>query len=171
MISPQEAQDRCARLIEFATKAGADAADAVCTASMSESIGVWLGKVEDIERSEGEDIGLRAFIGQRSASVSTSDFSDAALADMAERAVAMARGRVAGWSDALRDANMKLAAGACVLALVLAMPFWDFGAISTKNQLARLDRGAVTAEEFDFAALRCDFGAAGQGALAKLTQR
>ena len=91
MISPQDAQDRCARLIEFAVKAGADAADAVCTASASESVGVRLGKVEDIERSEGEDIGLRAFIGQRSASVSTSDFSDAALAEMAERAVAMAR--------------------------------------------------------------------------------
>lgn len=91
MIFPQDAQDRCARLIEFAVKAGADAADAVCTASMSESIGVRLGKVEDIERSEGEEIGLRAFIGHRSASVSTSDFSDAALAEMAERAVAMAR--------------------------------------------------------------------------------
>lgn len=85
--------------------------------------------------------------------------------------VALVRGRVAGWSDALRDANMKLAAGACVLALVLAMPFWDFGAISAKNQIARLDRGAVAAKDFDFVALRWDFGAAGEAALAKLAAR
>lgn len=91
MISPQDASALCARLIDLATRAGCDAADAVCTASMSKSVGVRLGKTEDIERSEGEEIGLRAFVGLCSASVSTSDFSDAALAEMAERAVAMAR--------------------------------------------------------------------------------
>lgn len=91
MIDPQQAQERCAQIIDYATKAGADASDAVCAASTSESVGVRLGKPEDIERSEGEEIGLRVFIGQRSASVSTSDFSDAALVEMAERAVAMAR--------------------------------------------------------------------------------
>lgn len=85
--------------------------------------------------------------------------------------VAMARGRLAGWSDALRDANMKMAAGACVLALVLAMPFWDFGAVSAKNQIARLDRGDVTAKDFDFTALRWDFGEAGRAALTALTKR
>ena len=85
--------------------------------------------------------------------------------------VALARGRMAGWSAALRDANLKLAAGVCVLAFALALPFWDFGAISAKNQVARLDRGAVTPEAFDFTALRWDFGAAGEAALARLAQR
>ena len=42
-------------------------------------------------RSEGEEIGLRVFVGQRSASVSSSDLSADALAALVERAVAMAR--------------------------------------------------------------------------------
>lgn len=91
MISSGQAQERCAQLIDLATRAGADAADAICTASASESVGVRLGKLEDVERSEGEEIGLRVFVGQRCSSISTSDFSDSALAELAERAVAMAR--------------------------------------------------------------------------------
>src|SRR3546814_19079031 len=47
--------------------------------------------LEDVERSEGEDIGLRVFSGRRSATVSSSDMSEEALAKLAERALAMAR--------------------------------------------------------------------------------
>src|SRR3546814_7314930 len=50
-----------------------------------------LGLLEDVERSEGEDIGLRVFSGGRSATVSSSDMSEEALAKLAERALAMAR--------------------------------------------------------------------------------
>src|SRR3546814_7313104 len=50
-----------------------------------------LGLLEDVERSEGEDIGLRVFSGRRSATVSSSDMSEEALAKLAERALAMAR--------------------------------------------------------------------------------
>ena len=50
-----------------------------------------LGALEDVDRSEGEEIGLRLFVGQRSASVSSSDLSDEALGALVERAVAMAR--------------------------------------------------------------------------------
>ncbi|MDN3647121.1 TldD/PmbA family protein [Pontixanthobacter aestiaquae] len=91
MITSSEAQDRCARLIELAVKAGADAADAVTAASASESVTVRLGALEDVERSEGEEIGLRVFAGKRFATTSTSDFSASGLGDLAERAVAMAR--------------------------------------------------------------------------------
>jgi len=91
MIDSSTAQDRCQKLIDIARKAGADAADAVCRADSSEGISVRLGKIEDIERSEGEEIGLRVFVGRRSASVHTSDFSDSGFAELAERAVAMAR--------------------------------------------------------------------------------
>lgn len=91
MITPQQACDRCAQLIELAVKHGADAADAVTAGSLSESVTVRLGALEDVERSEGEEIGLRVFVGARSASISASDFSSEALSEMAERAVSMAR--------------------------------------------------------------------------------
>ena len=50
-----------------------------------------LGALEDVERSEGQDISLRVFVGQRSASVSTADMDGGELAKLVERCVAMAR--------------------------------------------------------------------------------
>lgn len=91
MLSPNAATDRAADLIARAKQAGADAADAVYSASSSEGIQVRLGKLEDVERSESEYMGLRVFIGNRSASIGASDLSPAALDELAERAVAMAR--------------------------------------------------------------------------------
>lgn len=91
MLSPEAATDRAADLVARARQAGADAADAVYSASASEGIQVRLGKLEDVERSEGEHIGLRVFIGNRSASIGSSDLSAAALDELAQRAVAMAR--------------------------------------------------------------------------------
>lgn len=91
MIDDKEAQARCAQLVERARALGADAAEAIARASSSESVNVRLGKLEDVERSESEEIGLRLFVGQRSASIHTSDFSDAALDDLANRAFAMAK--------------------------------------------------------------------------------
>lgn len=91
MIDGATALDRCAQLIEAARRHGADTADAAARAQSSEGVSVRLGKLEEVERSEGEDISLRVFVGKRSASIETSDFAPAALDDLAERAVAMAR--------------------------------------------------------------------------------
>lgn len=85
--------------------------------------------------------------------------------------LAVLRGGLAMWRARLRETNLRLAAGVCVLALLLSLPLFDFGAISTRNQLARLESGAVSAEEFDYAALRWDFGNAGRKALADLAKR
>jgi hypothetical protein len=88
--------------------------------------------------------------------------------------VAYAAGLALGrgdWAPRLRNANLNLAAATCVLALVLALPLWDFGAISARNQVARLEAGKVSAEEFDYTALRWDFGDAGRRALARLAER
>src|SRR5690606_12693121 len=84
--------------------------------------------------------------------------------------IALARGGRHGWAGRLRAANFHLALGGCVLALLLALPIFDFGAISTRNQVARLESGKVTPEQFDFAALRWDFGEPGRKALARLAQ-
>ncbi|SMX41899.1 TldD/PmbA family protein [Octadecabacter ascidiaceicola] len=78
------------RLIEAAKAAGADGADAVAVAGTSVSIDVRNSVLEQAERSEGTDIGLRVFVGQRSANVSASNTSDRTVDEMAARAVAMA---------------------------------------------------------------------------------
>ena len=78
-------------LLDRARAAGADAADALMYKSVSHSVSVRLGDVEDIERSESRDLGLRVMVGQRQASVSTTDLNANTLADLAERAVAMAK--------------------------------------------------------------------------------
>jgi PmbA protein len=78
-------------LIARATKAGADAADAVLFESASLSHAQRLGKVEKLERSEGYDLGLRVLIGKQQAIVSSNDRSPAALSELLERAIAMAK--------------------------------------------------------------------------------
>src|SRR6201998_101241 len=78
-------------LIARARRAGADAADAVLFDGTSLSHGRRLGKTEKLERSEGQDLGLRVFIGRQQAIVSSTDRSPKALAELVERAVAMAR--------------------------------------------------------------------------------
>ena len=91
MLTPDQARDRAAAIVERAKAAGADAADAVFAADESLEVSVRLGKLEDVGRSESAALGLRVFVGARSASVSSSDLSDEAVAILAERAVAMAR--------------------------------------------------------------------------------
>lgn len=80
-----------AQMLDAAKRAGADAADAMAVRGTSLSVDVRAGMLEEAQREEGTDIGLRVFIGQRTAIVSASDTSSRTLAEMAERAVAMAR--------------------------------------------------------------------------------
>ncbi len=84
--------------------------------------------------------------------------------------VGLARGRMAAWSTYLRIANLRLAVASCIVALILAFPLVDFGALSTRDQLARLEAGVVSPEDFDYAALKWDFGDAGRAALAELEE-
>ena len=82
--------DLAERLVTAARRAGADAADAVAVRSVSLGVEVREGAVEESERSEGDDVGLRVFVGRRQAVVSTNDVK-ADVAQLAERAVAMAK--------------------------------------------------------------------------------
>lgn len=91
MLTVQEAQDRAESLVSQARKAGADAADALYVCNASTGVSVRLGKLEDVEQSEGEEMGLRVFVGKRSATISASDLSAASLSRLVDRAVAMAR--------------------------------------------------------------------------------
>ncbi|AQA00282.1 modulator protein [Sphingopyxis sp. QXT-31] len=91
MLTVAEALDRAQMLCDAATKAGADAADALYYCNAATSVSMRLGALEDVESSEGQDIALRVFVGQRSASVSTADMDAGELAKLVERCVAMAR--------------------------------------------------------------------------------
>ena len=82
--------DLAERLVAAARRAGADAADALAVRSVSLAVEMREGAVEESERSEGDDVGLRAFVGRRQAVVSTNDVK-ADVAALAERAVAMAK--------------------------------------------------------------------------------
>jgi len=90
MLSPENARQTAERLVERGIAAGATAADALYAGSRSSGVQVRLGELEDVSRSESEEIGLRLFVGQRSATVASSDLSDEALATLAERCLAMA---------------------------------------------------------------------------------
>lgn len=91
MLSPAKAQSRCEALVARARAAGGEAADAVYHGDASQSVQVRLGALEDVERSENEHLSLRVFVGRSNATIGTTDLGDAALAELAARAVAMAR--------------------------------------------------------------------------------
>ena len=78
-------------LIKSAQSQGADAADALFAEGTSLSLSWRKGEVEQLERSEGMDLGLRVFVGKSQAIVSSSDIGKRALGELVERAVAMAK--------------------------------------------------------------------------------
>lgn len=78
-------------LVKAALKGGADAADAVAVDARSTGVSWRDGALEDVERSEGEDIGLRVMFGKKQAMASTSDRRPENLKNLVERIVAMAK--------------------------------------------------------------------------------
>ena len=92
------------QLLAEARRAGADSADAIAVRDQSLRVDVLNGALEQAERSEGADAGLRVFVGSRQACVSGTDMRESSLAEMARRAVAMAReapeDRFSGLADA-----------------------------------------------------------------------
>jgi PmbA protein len=91
MQSPELARKVAERLVDRGIAAGATAADALYVGDRSSGVQVRLGELEDVSRAEGEQVGLRLFVGQRSATVATSDLSDEAVGVLVERCLAMAR--------------------------------------------------------------------------------
>jgi len=90
-VSTPSLEEIAARLLQGARAHGASAADVVVAEGDSLAVGVRLGEVEKVKRSRGKHLGLRVFVGERSAVTSTADFSREALAGLAADAVALAR--------------------------------------------------------------------------------
>lgn len=84
-------QNLISELLDAAKSAGADGADATLARGEGNSVDIRLGKVEATERSEDYDVGMRVFVGQRTASISTSQLDSENIKQLAERAVAMAK--------------------------------------------------------------------------------
>src|SRR5579863_4545404 len=98
--------DLAERLVGAAKRAGADAADAIAVRGVSLSVDVRDGAVEESQRSEGDDLGLRVLVGHRQAVVSTNDLKADGFAALAERAVAMARAAPEDCFAGLADASL-----------------------------------------------------------------
>ncbi len=130
--------DLTQQLLEAAKKAGADAADALAVDGTSISIDVRNGKLEQAERSDGVEIGLRVLLGQRSATISASDVRPETMAMMAERAVAMAQ-------EALDDPYIGLAEADQIIKEfdVEALELFD---ASAEPAPADLEQDAIRAE-------------------------
>jgi PmbA protein len=103
LLDQSDLTDLAERLVTAARRAGADQADALAVRSVSLSVEVRDGAVEESQRSEGDDLGLRIIIGRKQAVVSTNDLKGNGFDALAERAVAMARAapqdRFAGLAD------------------------------------------------------------------------
>jgi PmbA protein len=91
MLTTEQASERVVDLVSRARRAGADASDVFYAGEAATQVSMRLGVLEDVERSESDDISVRVFVGKRSASASTADFSPVALTALAERVVAMAK--------------------------------------------------------------------------------
>ncbi len=103
LLDQSDLSDLAERLVSAARRAGADQADAIAVRSISLSVDVRDGDIEESQRSEGDDLGLRVIVGHKQAVVSTNDLKSDGFDALAERAVAMARAapddRFAGLAD------------------------------------------------------------------------
>jgi len=91
MLQPDQARHIAENLVGRGIASGATAADAVYVGERSLSVQVRLGELEGVNRSEGEEIGLRLFVGTQSATAASSDLSHEALGALVDRCLAMAR--------------------------------------------------------------------------------
>ncbi|SDG66384.1 TldD/PmbA family protein [Sulfitobacter delicatus] len=129
-------------LLQAATRAGADAADAMAIDASSLSVDVRGGVLEQAERAEGTDIGLRVFVGHRSANVSASDTSTRTIEEMAERAVAMAREAPEDPNAGLADPD-QLAADRSAEGLELCDPSAEPSPEALQDDAARAEAAAL----------------------------
>ncbi|NPD14226.1 TldD/PmbA family protein [Xinfangfangia sp. D13-10-4-6] len=142
MSAPQLAE-LAQDLLRAALKAGADQADALAVRGTALSVDIRQGQLEQAERAEGTDIGLRVLIGQRQACVSASDTSRLTIEALAERAVAMAREAPEDPSIGLATPD-QLSASRDAAGLELADPGADPDAAALEAAARRLEASALS---------------------------
>ncbi|MQT13886.1 TldD/PmbA family protein [Segnochrobactrum spirostomi] len=137
--APKDIETAAADLVEAARRAGADAADTVVVRGIALGVSVRDGKVEESERSEGDEFGLRVFVGRRVATVSANRLDDPR--PLAERAVAMAKAAPEDPYAGLAPAD-RLANAATVAARIAALDLVD----PTEPSVEALTEIALAAE-------------------------
>ncbi|WP_434616167.1 TldD/PmbA family protein [Tabrizicola sp. M-4] len=130
------------RLLDAARKAGAEAADALAVRGTSQTIDLRKGSLEQAERAEGTEIGLRVLFGGRQACVSASDISDRTITALAERAVAMAREAPEDPYAGLADPS-QIARGWDLAALDLTDPTPEPDAATLESDCRRVEAAAM----------------------------
>ena len=90
-IRGMDHRELAADLLRQARAAGADAADVLVAEGTDFSVTVRKGEVETLKEAGSKALGLRAFVGRRSATSHTSDFSPSALSALVAETVDMAR--------------------------------------------------------------------------------
>ncbi len=131
-------------LLKTAKDAGAQSADAVATHGRSLGIAVRDNALEDVESTEGRDIGLRVMIGKRQACVSSSDLSPRSIQALAERAVAMAKLAPEDPYCGLPDSSLLSQAGGAE-----ALDVWDdtlMNPAKLKSRAHELEAAALSVE-------------------------
>src|SRR5919107_1920700 len=78
-------------VVSRATRAGATQAEVIVREGDEFSTTVRLGSVETLKESGSRGMGLRVFLGQRTASTYTSDFGDDGIEKLVSHAVQLAR--------------------------------------------------------------------------------
>jgi PmbA protein len=90
-MSGQPLQEIAEVLLEAARRHGAAAADVVVAEADALEVGVRLGEIEKLKQARQKHLGLRAFVGARSAITSSADFSRESLQRLAADTCALAR--------------------------------------------------------------------------------
>ncbi|WP_050527026.1 TldD/PmbA family protein [Pseudorhodobacter aquimaris] len=132
-------------LLVAAKRAGAEAADAIAVDGIATAIDIRAGKLEQAERSEGVELGLRVLMGKRQACVSISDTSDGSISAMAERAVAMAREAPEDAYAGLADPS-QLAQSWDIDALELCDPSQEVPAATLEEDARRAEAAAMAVD-------------------------
>jgi PmbA protein len=138
-------QDLTSALLDAARRSGAESADALAVSGTALSIEIRKGALEQAERSENIEIGLRVLMGRRQACVSASDTSSATIQALAERAVAMAREAPEDPHAGLADPS-QLARGWDLSTLDLAEPTAEPGPDSLEASARAVEAAALAAK-------------------------
>ena len=95
VVADKEARARLSAVVEYvlaeARKSGASAAEAGVNTSQGLSLTVRLGEIETVEHTRDKGMGVTVYFGQRTASASTTDFSEQALRETVRAACTIAR--------------------------------------------------------------------------------
>jgi len=93
-------------LLAMAKRGGATEADVIIADGDNLSVQVRLGAVDRLTKAREKRLGLRVFVGKRSASTSTSDFSPASLEQLVQQTCTLARAVVEDPMSGLPDADL-----------------------------------------------------------------